>query len=152
MWRSGAAVLFPPPPHHRLPLGAGSRCAEALIGQQPGIDLGVESVATLANGQQIVTPAWYRKVEAERRRATRQRRGVGSDVPSAATWRRQRRQKGSHRRRKAVALLAKARQKVKGNGATFTTKKSAHRSSSVRKVHRIHSTSMRIIHNPCAAK
>jgi putative transposase len=66
-------------------------------GQETGIDLGLESFATLANGQQIVTPAYYRKAEAYLRRC--QRRVV-------------RRKKGSHRRRKAVVLLAKAHQHI----------------------------------------
>ena len=74
-------------------------CADAPVhalastGQETGIDLGLESFATLANGQRIFTPAYYRKAEAYLRRC--QRRVA-------------RRKKGSHRRRKAVALLAKA--------------------------------------------
>src|SRR5262249_21729218 len=63
--------------------------------QQTGIDLGLESFATLANGRHIVTPASYREAEAYLRRC--QRRVA-------------RRKQGSHRRRKAVALLAKAHQ------------------------------------------
>jgi putative transposase len=55
----------------------------------------VESFATLATGQRICTPAYYCKAEAYLRRC--QRRVA-------------RRKKGSHRRRKAVALLAKAQQ------------------------------------------
>jgi putative transposase len=66
-------------------------------GQETGIDLGLESFATLANGQPIVTPAYYRKAEAYLRRC--QRRVA-------------RRKKGSHRRRKAAALLAKAHQHI----------------------------------------
>ncbi len=66
-------------------------------GQETGIDLGLESFATLANGQQIVTPSYYRKAEAYLRRC--QRRVA-------------RRKKGSKRRRKAVALLAKAHQHI----------------------------------------
>jgi putative transposase len=62
-------------------------------GQETGIDLGLESFATLANGQRIITPSYYRKAQAYLRRC--QRRVA-------------RRKKGSHRRRKAVALLAKA--------------------------------------------
>jgi putative transposase len=65
--------------------------------QETGIDLGLESFATLANGQSIFTPAPYRKAEAYLRRC--QRRVA-------------RRKKGSNRRRKAVALLAKAHQHI----------------------------------------
>jgi putative transposase len=57
----------------------------------------LESFATLANGQRIFTPAYYRKAEAYLRRC--QRRVV-------------RRQKGSYRRKKAVVLLAKAHQQI----------------------------------------
>jgi putative transposase len=66
-------------------------------GQETGIDLGLESFATLADGRAIYTPSYYRKAEAYLRRC--QRRVA-------------RRQKGSHRRRKAVVLLAKAHQHV----------------------------------------
>jgi putative transposase len=65
--------------------------------QETGIDLGLESFATLANGQPIVNPRYYRKAEASLRRC--QRRVA-------------RRKQGSHRRRKAVALLAKAQQHI----------------------------------------
>jgi len=66
-------------------------------GQENGIDLGLESFATLASGQRISTPSYYRKAEAHLRRC--QRRVA-------------RRKKGSHRRRKAGALLAKAHQHI----------------------------------------
>jgi putative transposase len=66
-------------------------------GQETGIDLGLESFATLADGARICTPAYYRKAEAYLRRCAR---------------RVARRKKGSHRRRKAVALLAKAQQHI----------------------------------------
>ena len=66
-------------------------------GQETGIDLGLESFATLADGARIFTPAYYRKAEAYLRRC--QRRVA-------------RRKKGGHRRRKAVALLAKAHQHI----------------------------------------
>jgi putative transposase len=66
-------------------------------GQETGIDLGLESFATLADGARICTPIYYRKAEAYLRRC--QRRVA-------------RRTKGSHRRRKAVALLAKAHQHI----------------------------------------
>jgi putative transposase len=73
-------------------------------GQETGIDLGVESFATLANGQPIFTPSYYRKAEAYLRRC--QRRVA-------------RRKKGSHRRRKAVALLAKAHQHIRNQRRNF---------------------------------
>ena len=66
-------------------------------GQETGIDLGLESFATLANGQPIVNPHYYRSAEAYLRRCQRR---LG------------RRKRGSHRRRKAVALLAKAQQRI----------------------------------------
>ena len=64
-------------------------------GQETGIDLGIEAFATLSDGTRIFSPGWYRK--AERALKTAQRRVS-------------RRKKGSNRRRKAVALLAKAHQ------------------------------------------
>jgi putative transposase len=85
-------------------------CAEVPIkplpttGQETGIDLGVESFATLANGQPIRIPTYYRKAEAALRRC--QRRVA-------------RRMKGSHRRRKAVVLLAKAHQHVRNQRRDF---------------------------------
>jgi putative transposase len=66
-------------------------------GQETAIDLGLESFATLADGQHICTPAYYRKAEAYLRRCQR---------------RVSRRQKGSRRRRNAVMLLAKAHQHI----------------------------------------
>jgi putative transposase len=78
-------------------------CADLLIhllpspGKESGIDMGLESFATLANGQPIFTPSYYRKAEAYLRRC--QRRVA-------------RRKKGSQRRRKAVVLLAKAHQHI----------------------------------------
>jgi putative transposase len=85
-------------------------CAEAptqplpATGQETGIDLGLESFATLADGTRIFNPQWYRK--AERALKTAQRRVS-------------RRKKGSHRRRKAVGLLAKAHLKVKRQRQDF---------------------------------
>ena len=73
-------------------------------GQETGIDLGVESFATLANGQPIFVPSYYRKAEAYLRRC--QRRVA-------------RRKKGSHRRRNAVALLAKAHQHIRNQRRDF---------------------------------
>jgi len=73
-------------------------------GQETGIDLGLESFATLADGSHILPPACYRKAE---RRLKRMQRCVS------------RRKKGSHRRRKAVALLAKAHQTVRRQRQDF---------------------------------
>jgi len=66
-------------------------------GQETAIDLGLESFATRADGEHISTPAYYRKAQAYLRRC--QRRVA-------------RRTKGSHRRHKAVQLLAKAHQHI----------------------------------------
>jgi putative transposase len=85
-------------------------CAEVPVhplsptGQETGIDLGLESFATLANGTMIHNPRCYRK--AERRLKTAQRRVS-------------RRKKGSNRRRKAVKLLAKAHLKVRRQRTDF---------------------------------
>jgi putative transposase len=73
-------------------------------GQKTGIDLGIEAFATLANGARIFSPGWYR--QAERALKTAQRCVA-------------RRKKGSHRRRKAVVLLAKAHQKVRRQRQDF---------------------------------
>ncbi len=78
-------------------------CAEVpvkplpLTGQETGIDLGIESFATRADGQQIKNPRWYRTAEGHL--AMCQRRVS-------------RRKKGSTRRAKAVAMLAKAHQHI----------------------------------------
>ena len=69
-----------------------------LAGQETGIDLGLESFATLADGSQIANPRHYRKAERALKRAQR---------------RVSRRKRGSHRRRKAVKLLARAHQRVR---------------------------------------
>jgi putative transposase len=76
-------------------------------GQEVGIDLGIEAFATLSHGARIFSPGWYRK--AERALKTAQRRVS-------------RRKKGSHRRRKAVVLLAKAHQKVRRQRQDFHQK------------------------------
>ncbi len=76
-------------------------------GQETGIDLGLESFATLADGTMIHTPRCYRR--AERRLKTAQRRVS-------------RRKQGSNRRRKAVKLLAKAHQTVKRQRQDFQHK------------------------------
>ena len=73
-------------------------------GQETGIDLGIETFATLADGTRVFHPGWYRKAE----RALK-----------AAQRRVSRRKKGGARRRKAVALLAKAHQKVRRQRADF---------------------------------
>jgi putative transposase len=80
-------------------------------GQETGIDLGIESFATLADGTMIHNPRCYRK--AERRLKTAQRKIS-------------RRKKGSNRRRKAVKLLAKAHLKVKRQRQDFQHKKALH--------------------------
>jgi putative transposase len=69
-----------------------------LTGQETGIDLGLESFATLADGSQIANPRFFKVAELNLKRVQR---------------RVSRRQKGSQRRRKAVALLAKAHQRVR---------------------------------------
>jgi putative transposase len=85
-------------------------CAEVPIhplpetSQETGIDLGLESFATLADGTMIHNPRCYRKAEAYLRRCTR---------------RVARRKKGSNRRRKAVKLLSKADQKVRRQRQDF---------------------------------
>jgi putative transposase len=73
-------------------------------GQETGIDLGIESFATLSDGTRIFSPGWYRKVE--RALKTAQRRVS-------------RRKQGSNRRRKAVKLLAKSHQKVRRQRRDF---------------------------------
>jgi putative transposase len=70
----------------------------SLTGEETGIDVGLESFATLANGEQVENPRYYRKAEKALKRAQR---------------RVSRRKKGSHRRRKAVKLLAKQHLKVR---------------------------------------
>jgi putative transposase len=73
-------------------------------GQETGIDLGIEAFAALSDGTRIFSPGWYRN--AERVLKTAQRRVS-------------RRKRGSHRRRKAVQLLAKAHQKVRRQRRDF---------------------------------
>jgi putative transposase len=75
-----------------------------LTGQQTGIDLGLESFATLADGEPIANPRIYRRAERHLRRAQR---------------RVSRRVKGSHRRRKAVVRLARAHQRVQRTRTDF---------------------------------
>jgi hypothetical protein len=85
-------------------------CADApaqllpAAGQDTGIGLGIEAFATLSSGTRIFSPNWYRKAE----RALK-----------AAQRRVSRRRKGSQRRRKSMALLAKARQTACRRRADF---------------------------------
>ncbi len=73
-------------------------------GHETGIDLGLESFATLSDGQRVFNPGWYRKAERALKTAQRQV---------------SRRKKGGNRRRTAVKLLAKAHLKVKRQRADF---------------------------------
>jgi putative transposase len=73
-------------------------------GQETGVDLGLASFATLADGSQIANPRIFRVAEMRLKRA--QRRVA-------------RRQRGSRRRHKAVHLLAKAHQHVRRTRADF---------------------------------
>jgi len=88
-------------------------CAEVPVtplaptGQDTGIDLGLESFATLADGSQIANPRIFHVVEMNLKRAQR---------------RVSRRKKGSNRRRKAVRLLAKKHLKVKRQRTDFHQK------------------------------
>ena len=68
-----------------------------LTGEETGIDLGLESFLTLANGGQLANPRYSRKAEKALIKAQR---------------RKNRRKKGSHRRRKAINCLRKKHQKV----------------------------------------
>jgi len=88
-------------------------CAEVLVppraptSQDTGIDLGLESFATLADGSQIANPRSFHVAEMNLKRAQR---------------RVSRRKKGSNRRRKAVRLLAKKHLKVKRQRTDFHQK------------------------------
>jgi putative transposase len=78
-------------------------CADVLAhplpttGQEMGIDMGLESFATLADGTPIHSPRYYRKARAYVRRCAR---------------RVARRKRGSNRRCKALVLLTKAHQLI----------------------------------------
>jgi putative transposase len=74
------------------------------MGQETGIDLGLEAFATLSDGTRIFHPGWYRRAERALKKAQR---------------RVSRRKKGSNRRRKSVVLLAKAHQKVRRQRGDF---------------------------------
>jgi putative transposase len=76
----------------------------ASTGHETGIDLGIEAFATLSDGTRIFSPGWYRNAEWALKTAQR---------------RVSRRKTGSHRRRKAVALLAKAHQRVRRQRKDF---------------------------------
>src|SRR5262249_53894001 len=80
-------------------------------GQETGRDLGLESFATLATGERILTPACYREAE---RHLKRLQRCVS------------RRKKGSHRLAAAVKLLATAHQTVRRQRADFHHKVALH--------------------------
>jgi putative transposase len=88
-------------------------CTDVLIhplpptGKETGIDLGLESFATLAEGTMIQPLHFYRRAEAYLRRC--QRRVA-------------RRKKGSHRRDKAAALLAKAHKHIRQQRRDFQHK------------------------------
>ena len=69
-----------------------------------GIDLGLEYFATLTDGPPVPNPRWYRQAEAKLRRAQRKIA---------------RRKKGSHRRRKAVALLPKVHTRTRNQRNEF---------------------------------
>jgi putative transposase len=73
-------------------------------GQETAIDLGLESFATLTDGTMIHNPRCYRTAQAYLRRC--QRRVA-------------RREKCSHRRRKAVVVLAKAHQHIANQRRDF---------------------------------
>jgi putative transposase len=73
-------------------------------GQETGIDLELESFATLADGTRILTPGCYRNARAYLAKCQR---------------RVSRRKKGSQRRRKAVCVPAKAHQTVRRQGQDF---------------------------------
>jgi putative transposase len=69
-----------------------------LTGEETGIDLGLESFATLADGSQVANPRIFRVAEMHLKRAQRR-------VSRRVKW--------SKRRTKAVKLLAKAHAKVR---------------------------------------
>jgi putative transposase len=85
-------------------------CAEVPVqplpptGHETGIDLGLESFATLADGTMMHNPRCYRKAEAYLRRCQR---------------RVSRRKKGSNRRKDAIKLLAKAQQIIRRQRQDF---------------------------------
>lgn len=80
-------------------------CFSCVVASEPlprldnatGIDVGLETFATLSNGDKIPNPRWYRESEARLRRAQRK---VA------------RRKKRSNRRRKAVQILAQVHKDI----------------------------------------
>jgi putative transposase len=76
-------------------------------GLETGMDLGIEAFATLSDAPRIFSSGWYRKAA---RALNTARRRVS------------RRKKGSHRRRTAVTLLAKAHQTVRRQRQDFPHK------------------------------
>jgi putative transposase len=76
-------------------------------GKAIGVDVGLESFATLSNGTQIANPRYYRAAERKLKQAQR---------------RLSRRVKGSNRRRKARELLAKAHLRIKRARQDFAHK------------------------------
>ena len=66
--------------------------------------MGIDAFATLSNGTRLFSPGWYRKAE--------------RTLKTAQRWV-SRRTKGSNRRRKAIALLAKAHQTVRRQRQDF---------------------------------
>jgi putative transposase len=74
-----------------------------------GVDVGLLAFATLSDGTEIENPRFYKEAQAKLRRAER---------------RVARRKKGSHRRRKAVRLLARVHQHVRQQRADFHHKES----------------------------
>jgi putative transposase len=76
-------------------------------GKAVGVDVGLESFATLSNGAQIANPRYYRAAERKLKQAQR---------------RLSRRVKGSNRRRKARELLAKVHLRVKRARQDFAHK------------------------------
>jgi putative transposase len=72
--------------------------------EQIGIDVGLLSFATLSDGTEVDNPRYYREAQKQLRIAQRKV---------------SRRKKGSHRRRKAVQLLARVHQHVRNQRADF---------------------------------
>ena len=81
----------------------------AVLSNSTGIDVGLETFATLSNGGKIANPRWYRTAERRLRRAQRK---VA------------RRTKGTNRRRKAVALLAQVHKDIFNKRNDFQHKES----------------------------
>lgn len=81
-----------------------------MTNQNIGVDVGIESFATLSDGRQIENPRFYEKTQKQLRIA--QRRVA-------------RRKKGSNRRRKAVAMLRNIHHKIANQRKDFQHKVSA---------------------------